>query len=256
MLVNQELQGKENDNDKEDNSLIQELWIVKDDKQNKQWIFTWITLYDVKISKNASKRLLRTLPFSYESLWKYFGVDIESCDRSDILMFASMLLDTMELEMPTINLQRDANEDSDAEEEVHIKLKNISTVCHARHIIDIEDWKVPLTISLIGNDEKYFGIKAVVFNRSKMKEEGVFLRVDTDEWRYDEDTIKKLPAARKKDKLKNFYSLPKILENTGFEYIYKKLKFDQEKVPFIENVFGDVTNIDVFPKSALRYFEE
>lgn len=54
-------------------------------------------------------------------------------------MFASMLLDTMELEMPTINLQRDANEDSDAEEEVHIKLKNISTVCHARHIIDIED---------------------------------------------------------------------------------------------------------------------
>lgn len=40
MLVNQELQGKENDNDKEDNSLIQELWIVKDDKQNKQWIFT------------------------------------------------------------------------------------------------------------------------------------------------------------------------------------------------------------------------
>ena len=212
MLVAQDYQGKEsNPIDKEDNSLVQELWIVKDDKQSKQWIFSWFTLYDVKISKNTSKRLIRTLSFPYDNLWKYFGVDIESCDRSDILMFASMLLDSMELEMPTINLQRDANEDSDAEEEVHIKLNTISTVCHARHIIDIEDCKVPLTISLIGNDEKYFGIKAVVFNRAKMKEEGVFLRVDTEEWRYDEETIKKLPAARKKDKLKNFYSLPKMI---------------------------------------------
>ena len=53
MFVAQEYQGKEkNHADKEDNSLVQELWIVKDDKQNKQWIFTCIILYDVKISKN------------------------------------------------------------------------------------------------------------------------------------------------------------------------------------------------------------
>lgn len=39
-MVNQDFGGKESSADKEDNSLIQELWIVKDDKQNKQWVFT------------------------------------------------------------------------------------------------------------------------------------------------------------------------------------------------------------------------
>lgn len=78
--------------------------------------------------KTNKREIERTYNVPYENLWKYFGVDIDSCDRTDIKMFMSMLLDCMVLEMPTINMQRHKNEDSDVEEEVHIKLKPIETI--------------------------------------------------------------------------------------------------------------------------------
>ena len=148
----------------------------------------------LKINK---REIERTYNVPYENLWKYFGVDIDSCDRTDIKMFMSMLLDCMVLEMPTINMQRHKNEDSDVEEEVHIKLKPIETIWHARHIVDIEGTKLPITMSLIGCGEKYFGIKTVIYNRESLKEEGLFLRVETDEWRLDQATIDALPKHRK-----------------------------------------------------------
>jgi hypothetical protein len=74
-------------------------------------------------------------------------------------------------------LEEIKNDDSDTEEEVHIKLRDLNMVCHQRHVVDIEGFAMPITMSLIGNNEKYFGIKAVVYNRIKRKEDGIFLRV-------------------------------------------------------------------------------
>ena len=102
----------------------------------------------------------RTLEVPYADLWKYFGVDFKSCDKNDIKMFLCLLLDSMKLEMPTMGMKKTINENPDAEEEVHIKLVNIATVCHARHIINHHNKKFMLTISLIANDKTYLGIKA------------------------------------------------------------------------------------------------
>ena len=49
-----------------------------------------------------------------------------------------------------------------------------------------------------------------------------------------------------KDKLKYFYSLPNFLVENGFEIIYKKWKFSQDKIPLIENARGDLGDIDAF----------
>lgn len=226
---------------------LQELWIVRDDKNGQQWIFTCRTLYDLKLSsKQKNKEVERHLNISYTDLWKYFGVDVESCDRTDIKMFMSMFLDCMQLEMPTMNMQRHKDEDSDMEEEIHIKLNPIETICHARHIVDIEGVKLPITMSLIGCGDRYFGVKAVTYNRDTLKEEGLFLRVETIEWLLDQAKIDELPKHRKKDKLKYFYSLPKLMEDQGFECIFNKLKFSQEKVPLIETPLGDLTDVDAF----------
>lgn len=169
-------------------------------------------------------------------------------------MFVYMLLDSMKLEMPTMSIKSSIPVDPDTEEEIHIKLMPIETICHVRHIVNIENEKLPLTISLIGNGQVYFGIKAVTFNRIKMCENGVFLRVDTEEWKLDDEAISQLQKHKRKDPLKYFYSLPAVLETKGFEFIFRNLKFNQEKLPFIENPFGDMTNIDVFSKRDLDNF--
>jgi hypothetical protein len=170
-------------------------------------------------------------------------------------MFASLLLDSMKLEMPTMSMKRSINDDPDALEEIHIKLASIDSICHVRHIVELENQTVPLTISLIGNDKTYFGIKATTYNRELRLEKGVFLRVDPEEWRHDENYISNLPKHKKKDPLRNFYTLPAELEERGFEYIFRNLKFNLDKVPLVENPFGDVTNIDVFTKRELDNYE-
>jgi len=233
------------------NGSKKELWVVKDDPRNKKWVFYCKTLFQLQITQNRKEEIERTHDIPYSNLWKYFGVDYESCDKSDIKMFISMLLDSMKLEMPTMSLKRTVNDDPDAEEEIHIKLTNIETICHARHIITVDEKSLPLTISLVGNDRLYFGIKAVTFNRQELSEHGIFLRVDSEEWKYDQEYINKLPRGKKKESLKYHYSLPQVLEEKGFAYIFRYLKFNKEQIPFVENVFGDITKIDVFTKQEM-----
>ena len=167
-------------------------------------------------------------------------------------MFAYILLDSMTLEAPTLGIKSTLEHDPNAEEEVHIKLMDFETVCHSRHILNIEDEPIALTISLFGNSTKYLGIKAVVFNRTKLREDGVFLKVDTDEWKLSDKEIAELPKAKRKDKLRYYFSLPQILEEMGFEYIFRNLKFNQEKIPFIENPYGEATKVDIFSKWMLE----
>lgn len=142
-----------------------EMWFVRDNFDEKVFIFACKTLYNLKVTQNREDEVTRTLEIPHSDLWKYFGVTYDSCDRSDIKMFASLLLDSMKLEMPTMSMKRSINDDPDAMEEIHIKLAPIDSICHVRHIVNIENQAVPLTISLIGNDKTYFGIKATIYNR-------------------------------------------------------------------------------------------
>jgi hypothetical protein len=180
-----------------------ELWIVRDDPKNRKWVFYWKTLYEVKITQRRKEQVERTLEILYDDLWKYFGVDFKSWDKNDVKMFLWLLLDSMKLEMPTMGMKKTIHEDPDAEEEVHIKLVHIDTVCHARHIINHHSKKFMLTISLIANDKTYLGIKAWSFNRKSLREYGVFLRVDAQEWKLSPEEISKLLWTNYRSKTKS-----------------------------------------------------
>lgn len=67
-----------------------------------------------------------------------------------------------------------------------------------------------------------------------------------DEWRLSEEEIGSLKRHKKQDPLKNMFKLPKYLEDVGFEYIYKNLRFDPDKVPFFENRSGEFVHVDAF----------
>jgi len=60
-----------------------------------------------------------------------------------------------------------------------LKSDLFETVCFERSIIDIGKEKVPFTLSLIGFKDTYVGIKATAFFKNKLKEEGVFFRINS-----------------------------------------------------------------------------
>lgn len=52
-------------------------------------------------------------------------------------MFSAMVLQTLHLHMPTMELNKGEAEDSDYEEEVNIAQKKIECVTHMRKLLDI-----------------------------------------------------------------------------------------------------------------------
>ena len=90
----------------------------------------------------------RTYNIEYSSLWMNFGINYkkEEIDRSQLIMFCALLLQTMFLHMPTMELNKGDAEDSDYEEEVNINTKKIECVVHMRKLIDVHGEKIPLTI--------------------------------------------------------------------------------------------------------------
>lgn len=69
-------------------------------------------------------------------------------------MLGALLLQTLFLHMPTMELNKGDAEDSDYEEEVNISMRKIECVVHMRKLLDVNGDKVPLTISLLGFDNR------------------------------------------------------------------------------------------------------
>jgi hypothetical protein len=85
---------------------------------------------------------------------------------------------------------------------------------------------LPVTISLLGFEDQYMGIKVVIYKPNEIKENGMFLLVDQSLWELTEDEKAELPKKRKtkRDKLEEHFHLPGYLNKTGFTLLFNSLK--------------------------------
>jgi hypothetical protein len=138
-----------------------------------------------------------------------------------------MYLKTLFLYLPTMELNRGDDEDSDNEEQALISSRPIDCVCAVRKIITVKDRKVPATISLVGVENKiYLGIKVTFLDPETISESGFFLTVDQSAW---ERSDSEKSFIRKKMKVKQevlfeHYKLPGWLKASGGHMIFKKLQ--------------------------------
>jgi hypothetical protein len=89
-------------------------------------------------------------------------------------------------------------------------------VTHIRKLLDVQGEKVPLTVSLLGYDNKhYLGIKVVAYNPLFLKELGFFLTVNQYYWELSAEQKANVPKKRtmKTEILNDFYHLPDVLRN-------------------------------------------
>ena len=131
---------------------------------------------------------------------------------------AYMYLKTLFLYLPTMELNRGDDEDSDNEEQALISSRPIDCVCAVRKIITVKERKVPATISLVGVENKiYLGIKVTFLDPETISESGFFLTVDQAAW---ERSASEKSFIRKKMKVKQevlfeHYKLPGWLKGAG-----------------------------------------
>lgn len=85
-----------------------------------------------------------------------------------LTIFCYKYLNTLKLFMPTMQWNKGEDEDSDYEEEVYIKQKNIHCITYYRRVVRLQKSipnnaeHVMITLQLFGvQDEDYLGIKVI-----------------------------------------------------------------------------------------------
>lgn len=82
-----------------------------------------------------------------------------------------------------MDLNKGDAEDSDHEEKALIKNKPIVAISFVRRILEVKNQKVPVTIELVGIDNRiYLGIKVTLFDPETVSESGFFLTLKQSDW--------------------------------------------------------------------------
>ena len=136
--------------------------------------------------------MTRTLETRYSEFNSLFGIKKHELDSSQLQMFGAKFLSTFKLFMPTMDMNRGEDENSDYEEEIFIQQKEISIVSSSRRILNFQvsiDHKSmvqenrEVTIELLGlDDHEFLGIRVTQFLKQKLEESGYFLFVNTRKW--------------------------------------------------------------------------
>ena len=93
-----------------------ELWCVRDQPHLQRIKFYCKTLYTICLKKGTPEHLERESFLDYLRIWTYFGLNKLDLTRTQLHFVCFMYLRTLFLYLPTMELNRGDDEDSDNEE--------------------------------------------------------------------------------------------------------------------------------------------
>ena len=116
-----------------------ELWCVKDNRKEQKMMIKCQTLYTLRMKKYQEEEVLRTTELLYQNIWTIFGLNKKDLTRTQLHLVAYLYLRTLFLHLPTMELNKGDDEDSDFEEKAIIRNKSIDTIAYLRRIIEVKN---------------------------------------------------------------------------------------------------------------------
>ena len=156
-----------------------ELWCVKDNVKDSEIKFCVQTLYNLRLRKHEVETVNREHILPYQNIWSTFGLIKKDMTWSELKLVTYLYLKTLFLNLPTMDLNKGDDEDSDTEEKAMISVKPIEPITHIRHVLNVEGKHKPVSITLLGVDSLYYlGIKVTLFDPVTVSETGFFLTLN------------------------------------------------------------------------------
>lgn len=116
-----------------------QLWCVKDHRKEQKLVIRCQTLYKLSLRKYHEEEVVRLSELPYQNIWTFFGLNKKDLTRTQLHLVAYLYLRTLFLHMPTIELNKGEDEDSDFEEKAIIRNKPIDTIAYLRRIIEVKN---------------------------------------------------------------------------------------------------------------------
>jgi len=229
------------------------------DRPDKQVLEVKLQNFYETYAPESKVKALGYKDYSYESVWKNFGLTYTSLDDSEKLGVCSMISEIFNL---YVFEKKISKEDFDAYEENAIAFVPIEIGCFQRIFLG-EKHEFPLTLSLVGIRGEPKGVRATIYNLDDASELGVFFHINPALWAVPENEKKKKKLKTATVTLVEHYHLDYILRKCGWEILKDSLVLDKRpnRIDIVGiKMFKEIRNVEQIenvlnPDTILKYFD-
>jgi len=231
------------------------------DRPEKQVLEVKVQNFYETYAPNAKVKAIGHKDYSYETIWKKFGLTYTSLDTSEKLGVCSMVSEIFNLYVFDKEIRKEDFEDY---EENAIGFVPIEIGCFQRIFLG-EKHEFPLTLSMVGIRGEPKGVRATIYNLEDASELGAFFYINPALWALSENQKKKKkPKKMAPLTLIENYHLESILSQCGWKILRDSLVLD--KKPNRIDIVGikmrkEIRNVEQIenilnPDTVLRYFDQ
>ena len=198
-------------------NLHQTLWTLRENWKQSWWEVRAKPL----VSKGNSSRLgeaFHTITFLH--LTSLFAVRIDNLEIGERRLLAKLYLNSLHMDVPA--------EGSDPETQPEIRPPEVEIVLATRSLLTKDNYKVPVTLSLMGLSGTLVGVKAAVYNLSIGFDYGCFFYIDLHSFAIKNSIPQISSEADLFEVMETETNLLQLLEkNEGWKTILNSLQFKQ-----------------------------
>ncbi|CAK89615.1 unnamed protein product (macronuclear) [Paramecium tetraurelia] len=219
----------------------QRIIIIADNSQDNCFEILLQNCYDTYAPRSAKVKALGQDQFDYYDVNRTFGLLISVMDYADIQLLCYLLTQMFDLNTFAKELDLD---DYDRYKENSIMKKEVNSECCYRFfismsvlLIEASKYRIPVTISYLGINDKPIGVRLQVFDEVNLSENGMFFTITAGVWdKQKKETIngsqkkRKPPKYIQCNKMTTDYHLNFILQSIGWQVIFESVSINQDNL--------------------------
>lgn len=200
-------------------NLHQTLWTLRENAKQSCWEIRAKPL----VSKGNSSRLGEAFhTISFLHLTSLFAVRIDNLEIGERRLLAKLYLNSLHVDVPA--------EGSDPETQPEIRPPEVEIVLATRSLLTKDNYKVPVTLSLMALSGRLVGVKATVYNLAITFDYGCFFYIDLHNFAIKGAVAQTSDEADLFEVMESGTNLLQLLEkNEGWKTILSCLQFKQTR---------------------------
>lgn len=233
----------------EGKSFEKTLWTIMDLRKHQLWRIRAKSLA-VSNSSGRRNRCEAVMNIPYTTLVQNYGIHIDLLETSERFVFGHYTLNSLRLE-------RHLDDEASSAESVIVPALVVNVI--TKRSIKSADYKVPVTLSLIGQGSNLLGVKATLFDVQQSLELGCFFPIFGSLFK--DKAL--LPAGKKKRRFElmdallsqavNGSNIAELLDNeTGWGHLLNCVQIAGGKL-FVRDLLGRKSYLDSLENVMLRY---
>ena len=217
------------------------IWMIQDNRKRLGWDIKIKTLHKAN-SSGRKRNFTLTYFYSYYALLLNFGVFIDRLEELHVRILAYFVMESIKVEMPGDD---EINGVETCGNVIAMPVKSLKSY----RGFSKDQYKLPITLSIVGVNTFLIGVKASIFNVETCSEISAWLILDGNFYKHDQPKVKKIekPKGALSVKLHETKLIDTLEKEKGWEKIMACVKAEKNSIYILgsqgDTVFESLENV-------------